>query len=170
VVSTPTEGIIVTSSMCAECLVIIDGQRYKINMICIPLKDLEVIYGMDWLSANHILIDCVRKKLIFPKLEGVQVISAHQFEREIREGAEGFMLLACSIVTDKVQKDMFVVQEFMGVFPDEIPGLPPKREIEFAIDLIPGAGPVSISPNGTSRVSSIEETTRRLIGETIHST
>jgi len=56
------------------------------------------------------------------------------------------MLLACSIVTDKVKKDMFVVQEFMDVFPDEIPGLPPKREIECAIDLIPGAGPVSISP------------------------
>jgi len=34
----------------------------------------------------------------------------------------------------------------MDVFPDEILGLPPKREIEFAIDLIPGAGPVSISP------------------------
>jgi len=83
VVSTPTKGFIVTSSMCAKCLVIIDGQRYKINMICIPLKDLEVILGMNWLSANHILIDCGRKKLIFTELEGMQVISAHQFEREI---------------------------------------------------------------------------------------
>jgi len=84
VISTTTEGIIVTSSMCAECSVIIDGQRYKINIICIPLKDLEVILGMDWLSANHILIDCGRKKLIFPGLEGMQVFSAHQFEREIQ--------------------------------------------------------------------------------------
>jgi len=41
---------------------------------------------------------------------------------------------------------MAVVQEFMDVFPDEIPGLPPKREIEFAIDLIPRARPVSITP------------------------
>jgi len=54
------------------------------------------------------------------------------------------MFLACSIVTNKVQKEMFVVQEFMDVFPNEILGLPPKREIEFAIDLIPGAGSVSI--------------------------
>ena len=37
---------------------------------------LEVILGMDWLSTNHILIDCGRKKLIFPGLEGMQVISA----------------------------------------------------------------------------------------------
>ena len=56
------------------------------------------------------------------------------------------MLLACFIVTDKVQKDMFVVQEFMDVFPDEIPRHPPERELEFAIDMIPGASPVSISP------------------------
>jgi len=101
---------------------------------------------MDWLSANHILIYCGRKKLIFPRLEGMHVILAQQFEREIQEGAKYFMLLTCSIVTDKVQEEMFVVQEFMDVFPDEIPGLPPKREIEFAIDLIPGASPVSISP------------------------
>jgi len=39
-----------------------------------------------------------------------------------------------------------VVEEFMDVFPDEILGLPPKREIKFAIDLIPGRGPVSITP------------------------
>jgi len=56
----------------------------------------------------------------------MQVISAQQFEREIQEGATCFMLLAFSIVIDKVQKQMFVVQEFMDVFPDEIPGLPPK--------------------------------------------
>jgi len=156
VVSTPTEGIIVTSSMCAKCPVIIDGRRYKINMICIPLKYLEAILGMDWLSSNHILIDCGQKKLIFPGLEGMQVISAHQFEREIQEGENCFMLLAYSIVTDKVQREMFVVQEFMDVFPNEIPGLPPKREIEFAIDLIPGAGPVSISPYRMAPVELVE--------------
>jgi len=68
------------------------------------------------------------------------------------------MLLACSIVTNKVQKEMFVVQEFMDVFLDEIFGLPLKREIEFAIDLIPGAGRMAPSvnfsiSNGTSGVS-----------------
>jgi len=88
--------------MCAECPIIIDGQRFKINMICIPLKVLEVILGMGWLSANHILIDCGRKKLIFPGLEGMHVILAQQFEREIQEGAKCFMLLAYVVVTDKV--------------------------------------------------------------------
>ena len=42
---------------------------------------------MDWLSINHILIDCGRKKLIFPKIGEMQIISAQQFEREIQESA-----------------------------------------------------------------------------------
>jgi len=39
-----------------------------------------------------------------------------------------------------------VVREFEDVFPEEVPGLPPRREVEFSIDLVPGAGPVSIAP------------------------
>jgi len=69
VVSTPTKGIIITSFVCNECPVIINGQKYKINMISIHMNDLKVILGMDWLSANHTLIDCGEKKLIFPKSE-----------------------------------------------------------------------------------------------------
>jgi len=39
-----------------------------------------------------------------------------------------------------------VVHEFEDVFPDEVPGLPPNREVEFSIDLVPGTGPVSMAP------------------------
>ena len=41
---------------------------------------------------------------------------------------------------------LMVVGEFLDVFPDELPGLPPDKEIEFSIDLIPGSKPVSITP------------------------
>jgi len=39
-----------------------------------------------------------------------------------------------------------VVHEFEDVFPDEVPGLPPSREVEFSIDLVPRTGPVSMAP------------------------
>jgi len=39
-----------------------------------------------------------------------------------------------------------VVQDFGDVFPEEVPGLPPSREVEFSIDLVPGTGPVSMAP------------------------
>jgi len=58
VVSTRASGLVRTSSLCARCLVDVEGRRYKVNLICLPLQELEVILGMDWLSPNHILIDC----------------------------------------------------------------------------------------------------------------
>ena len=39
-----------------------------------------------------------------------------------------------------------LVREFEEVFPEEVLGLPPRREVDFSIDLVPGAGPVSIAP------------------------
>jgi len=43
-------------------------------------------------------------------------------------------------------RDIPVVAEFVDVFPDEVPGLPPSRDMDFTIDLIPGAGPVLVAP------------------------
>ena len=49
--------------------------------------------------------------------------------------------------------DLPIVREFLEVFPEDISDLPPKREIEFSIDLVPGDGPISIAPY---RMSPIE--------------
>ncbi|WVZ24644.1 hypothetical protein V8G54_003188 [Vigna mungo] len=48
--------------------------------------------------------------------------------------------------TDRPNLNRPVIEEFMDVFPEEVSGLPPHREVEFSIDLISGAGPVSIAP------------------------
>jgi len=63
-VSTPASRLVTTSSLCARYSVEVEGRMYKVNLICLPLQDLEVILGMDWLSANRILIDC-REKTTF---------------------------------------------------------------------------------------------------------
>jgi len=47
VVSTPASGLVRTSSLCAQCLVEVEGRRYKVNLICLPLQKLEVILRMD---------------------------------------------------------------------------------------------------------------------------
>ena len=49
-------------------------------------------------------------------------------------------------------EDSHVLQKFRDVFPGEIPGLPPKRDIDFTIDLVPGAAPVSKTPYGMSKL------------------
>ena len=69
VVSTPASGIVRTSTLCTRCLIEVEGRKYRVNLICLPLEGLNVILGMDWLSTNHILIDCNEKRVVFPSLE-----------------------------------------------------------------------------------------------------
>ena len=87
VVSTPTSGLFRTSSLCARCLVEVEGRRYKVNMICLPLQELEVILGMDWLSTNRILIDCREKKLLFPNSEEPELLTSQGVVKELQGGA-----------------------------------------------------------------------------------
>ncbi|XP_061362621.1 uncharacterized protein LOC133306330 [Gastrolobium bilobum] len=67
--------------------------------------------------------------------------------KELIRGAEGYLLLIESESTVDTQlQNIPVVNEFEEVFPDEIPRLPPHREIEFPIELLPAVGPISIAP------------------------
>jgi len=83
VVSTPVSGLVKTSSLYARCPMEVEGRRYKVNMICLPLQELEVILGMDWLSTNRILIDCREKRLLFPNLEEPELLSSHEVMKEL---------------------------------------------------------------------------------------
>ena len=94
------------------------------NLIYLPLQELKVILGMDWLSTNRILIDCREKKLFFPNSKKLELLTSQGVVKELQEGAH----------------------EFEDVFPDEVLGLPPHREVEFSIDLVPRTGLVSMAP------------------------
>ncbi|XP_052726161.1 uncharacterized protein LOC128194648 [Vigna angularis] len=168
VVSTLAAGEVRTSTMCIRCPIEVEGRRYKVNLICLPLKELEVILGMDWLAANHILIDCGAKKLVFPDEEEEELfVTLGQLKEDIMEGASCFLIMTH---TDEEFEDLShersssskpsggrsVVDEFPDVFPDEVPGLPPPREVEFTIDLVSTAGPISIAPYRMSPAELVE--------------
>ena len=65
----------------------------------------------------------------------------------LRQGCEAYLANVVDVgkETPKIE-DIAVVNDFSDVFPDELPGLPPDREIEFSIDLAPGTEPVSKAP------------------------
>jgi len=65
----------------------VEGRRYKVNLICLPLQELKVILGMDWLSANRILIDCREKRLLVPNSEEPELLTSQGVVRELQEGA-----------------------------------------------------------------------------------
>jgi len=147
-VLTPSSSQVATSSVCVGCSMEVASRRFKVNLVCLSLEGLNVILGMNWLSNNHIIIDCGRRSLVFPEHEGLELISTREALKALQEGAKCFMVVAQPEKKSAVEflQSIPFASEYANVFPDEVPGLSPSRDIDFTIDLIPGAGPVSIAP------------------------
>ncbi|GJS83588.1 putative reverse transcriptase domain-containing protein [Tanacetum coccineum] len=104
------------------------------------LGSFDVIIGMDWLAYHRALIDCYEKIVRIPLPNGkILEVQGERPEKDLGS-------LACIKADEKKLDDIRVVRDFPEVFPDDLLGLPLVREIEFRIDLIPGASPVVRSP------------------------
>ncbi|XP_027362440.1 uncharacterized protein LOC113870042 [Abrus precatorius] len=113
--------------------------------------------GMDWLAAKYVLLDCKEKTLIFgaSMLEVPRFLSQGAWENTIN--AKAFMVMF-SIEADSVVELEYisVVRDFLEVFPKDVSELPRERKIEFAVDLILGASPISMAPYRMSSVKLVE--------------
>ena len=75
------------------------------------------------------------------------MISAISARWLLQKGCKGYLAQVVDTRSDAVRlEDVPVVREFLDVFPDDLPGLPPKRETDFPIDLVPGTAPISLPP------------------------
>ncbi|KAL4038666.1 hypothetical protein IC575_002289 [Cucumis melo] len=142
------------------CQIEIAGHVIEVTLLVLDMLDFDVILGMDWLAANHASIDCSRKKVAFNppsmvsfkfKGEGSrslpQVISAMRASKLLSQGT--LSILASMVDIREVDVSLSsepVVRDYPDVFPEELPGLPPHREVEFAIELEPGTVPISRAP------------------------
>ncbi|KAK1611657.1 hypothetical protein QYE76_035330 [Lolium multiflorum] len=104
------------------------------------MKDIDVILCMNWLEANGALIDCVNKTVSLKSPDGSRTI--YQVDKHTQIEVE----LQLNSMKEVKLEDIPVVNEFQDVFPAELPGMPPDREIEFTIDLIPGTTPIAKAP------------------------
>ncbi|XP_038988015.1 uncharacterized protein LOC120112523 [Phoenix dactylifera] len=159
-VSTPAGGKMITSLICKSCPVIVEGRDLKADLIVMDLHEFDLILGMDWLAIYHATIDCFSKRVTFriPDIEefyfvgdggcvSSQIVAALQGIRSLRKGCSVYMAAVMdSEQSEQKIEDIPVVREYPDVFPDELPGLPPVREVEFAIDLNPGTAPISRPP------------------------
>lgn len=120
------------------------------DLICLPLSELDVILGMNWLESNHVYINFFEKKLLFLTLEEeeyVRYVSTKELKMLLADEAKIFALFASMSDGSKVSLlDIPVICEFPKVFPEDVSELPPEREVEFAIDLIPGTRHISMAP------------------------
>ncbi|GKA47485.1 putative nucleotidyltransferase, ribonuclease H, partial [Tanacetum coccineum] len=122
------------------CKLEIDGHVFDINLIPFRSRSFDVIIGMDWLSNHKAEIICHEKVVRIPLLDGkVLRVLGERPEEKARH-------LMSAKAKEQKQEEMVVVRDFPEVFLDDLSGLPPIREIEFQIELVPGAIPVVKSP------------------------
>ena len=159
-VSLPAGDPLFSDRVIRDSRILIGGQEFPADLVALDMRDFDVVLGMDWLSRHKATLDCYKKevKLHRPgklevKFRGMRrelssnMISAMAAQRMLRKGCQGY--LAYVVETEKegtLVDEIPVVREFPDVFPDDIAGLPPDREVEFTIDLIPGTEPISIPP------------------------
>ncbi|KAL0534025.1 hypothetical protein IC582_028302 [Cucumis melo] len=159
-VSTPSGECMLSREKVKACQIEIAGHVIEVTLIVLDMLDFDVILGMDWLAANHASIDCSRKEVTFNppsmasfKFKGggskslPQVISAIRASKLLSQGTWG--ILASVVDTREADVSLSsepVVRDYPDVFPEELPGLPPHREVEFAIELEPGTVPISRAP------------------------
>ncbi|XP_050875243.1 uncharacterized protein LOC127078866 [Lathyrus oleraceus] len=154
VVTTAMDDMVETPLICENCSLSVNDRIFQIDLICLPLKKVDVVLGMDWLSANSVFIGCEEKLIIIPSSEA----TLRDVLTTILEGTVGMVNFlfdnekSVLLVLTKESSDNLsvtqipVVCEFPEVFPEDVTSLPPEREVEFSIDLIPRTTPISVSP------------------------
>ena len=138
----------------------IGEQELIVDLIALDLKGYDVIFGMNLLSTFRAVMDCFRKRITLQLPGGVvfnfinEQSYSHPFpttsSKFLKAKAGSHLSFLASLIGEEKDKypkrAMLVVSDFPDVFPDELPGLPPQREIEFKIDLYPRTEPISIAP------------------------
>ncbi|GJZ31076.1 putative reverse transcriptase domain-containing protein [Tanacetum coccineum] len=151
--------VVSTNNVLIGCTLNLLNHSFPIDLMVIELGSFDIIIGMDWLSRYDAAILCGEKKVRIP-LEGktlviegdrnnsrLKIVSCIKAQKYIEKGCELFLAQVTEQESkEKRLEDVPVIRDFPEVFPDELPGLPPPRQVEFRIDLIPGAAPVARAP------------------------
>ncbi|XP_058785066.1 uncharacterized protein LOC131659977 [Vicia villosa] len=140
VVELPAKGTMTTSLVCLNRPLSIFDRDFVVDFACLPLVGLDVVLGMNWLKRNYVHINCFNNTVRFSSLEEEEVglLTGKQLKQLMQDEAQMFSLMASLSFENQARIDeLKVVQEFPEVFLDDIPDVPPEREVEFTIDLVP---------------------------------
>ncbi|GJT89423.1 putative reverse transcriptase domain-containing protein [Tanacetum coccineum] len=108
--------VVSTNTILRGCPLNLLNHLFKIDLLPIELGSFDVVIGMDWLSEHHVVTMCGDK------------IVQHVTEKKLAK---------------KRLEDVPIIRDFPEVFLKDLPGIPPTRQVEFQIDFMPGATPVT---------------------------
>ncbi|XP_027169242.1 uncharacterized protein LOC113768942 [Coffea eugenioides] len=160
-VKTPTgDQSLITNMIYRNCEIRVGERKLVGDLISLDLKGYDVIIGMDLLARYNAQLNCKTKVVEFSipcevtlkfdvrgKLASSALVSGIRARKLSSKRAQGYLAFLINTPGDKVKlEDVLVVNEFPNVFPDELMSIPPEREIEFKIDLVPGTAPIAKTP------------------------
>jgi hypothetical protein len=136
-------GDMFARQLCLKVNLKIRGINFVANLIVLESKGIDVILRMDWLSKYKVLVNCTKKSIKLTTPKGKEM----EFVAEPVVTAKGVANRAQVNQLDTSQGfEVPVVNEFPDVFPEELPGMPPDRDIKFVIELKPGTSPIYKTP------------------------
>ena len=152
VVSLPIGDSRIAKSVYLDSRVNIRGQEFLTYLILLDIHDFDVILGMDWLSRHHATVDCYRKEVRFcrpgetevvlyglRKILSNSIMTAMKANKMLLKSYQGYLAYAVEVRDSGSQlEDIPIVREFLDVFPEDLPGIPLGREIDFQIELALG--------------------------------
>ncbi|XP_070039350.1 uncharacterized protein [Nicotiana tomentosiformis] len=159
-VATPIGESLLAEYVHRACQIRVEGRDTLAGLIVLDMIDFDMLMGMDWLSFYYAIVDCHAKivKFDIPNepsfvlkggqvLETCKVVSFMKAQRLLKKGCLGLLAIVNDTRKETISiENVPVVREFSDVFPEDLPGFPPVREIDFGIDLSPDTQPMSILP------------------------
>jgi hypothetical protein len=149
------KGPVEANQMTRRLTLTIMGRKFRATAIILEASSIDLILGMSWLRKANAIIACGRGtvELTSPKGERFQVKIA-----VTTSSKRAMFFIPEEFVGDNIR----VVRDFPDVFLEELPGMPPDREVEFVIDLLPGTAPISKRPYKMS-VEELKELKKQLM-------
>ncbi|GJS16557.1 putative reverse transcriptase domain-containing protein [Tanacetum coccineum] len=151
--------VVSTNTVLKGCTLNLVNHIFEIDLMPIELGTFDVIIGMDWLVKHDAVIVYGEKVVCIPYGNKMLIVESDKGVSRLKVisciKARKYVKRACYLfiahVTEKRSKEkrleyMPVIHVFPDVFPEEFPGLPPARQVEFRIDLVPGTAPVTRAP------------------------
>ncbi|XP_070035656.1 uncharacterized protein [Nicotiana tomentosiformis] len=166
-VSMPVGNSVIVDRIYRSCIMTFCGYETRADLLLLDMNDFEVILGMDWLSLYHVVLDFHAKTVTLVILElhrlelkgssisaSSQVISYLQARHMVEEGCLAYLAYVRDTSTETpMTGSVPMVRVFSDVFPSDLPGMPPDRDIDFCIDLVPGEG-IKVDPGKIDVVQS----------------
>ncbi|XP_016730899.1 uncharacterized protein [Gossypium hirsutum] len=134
------------SKLFREVPLVVQGVTFLVDLMELPFSEFDLILGMDWLAKHRAILDCAAKRMVLRAVEDKEVVVIGERRNYLSDVITVLRAENNTEVKSPTAEELRIVREFPNVFPKELPRLPPNREVEFGIELLPDMTPVTIPP------------------------